>query len=91
MSDTRSVATFEIPAPPSTSVRCVACANRACQALGQVPGVARVDCDATSSAVVVEFDADRVSTDDLAEEMSRFGLTLADSVHHAAWRVSGLD
>jgi copper chaperone CopZ len=87
----RASATFDLPSGPSAPLRCSACANRACEALGSVPGVARVDCDAAGAAVRVEYDPGRVSEADLAAEMEQFGLELAESVHHAAWRVSGLD
>lgn len=84
-------ATFEVPSAQAAPVRCAACANRACEALGGVPGVARVDCDAAGATVRVEFDPGRVSESDLVTEMERFGLELSDTIHHAAWRVTGLD
>lgn len=84
-------ATFELPASSGTSVTCAACANRACEAMGRVPGVMRVECDAAGQAVRVEFDTGRVSEADLAVEMERFGLELGSTLHHAAWRITGLD
>lgn len=84
-------ATFELPGARSAVVRCTACANRACEALGDVPGVSKVDCDAMASTVRVEFDARRVSESELVSEMERFGLELAESLRHEAWRVTGLD
>jgi len=56
-----------------------------------VAGVTRVECDPGGGLVRVEFDPDRVTEPSLAEELERLGMTLAASVHHAAWRVSGLD
>lgn len=90
MSD-RATATFELPTTAPSPVRCTACANRACEALGEVPGVARVDCDAVGATVSVEFDPSRVSEADLVVEMDRFGMDLAQSVRHEAWRITGLD
>lgn len=87
----RATATFQLPSTPVSSLRCTACANRACEALADVPGVAKVDCDTVGSAVLVEYDPSRVSESDLGVEMERFGLALSDAVHHAAWRVTGLD
>lgn len=87
----RASATFEIPGVQVSRVRCTACASRACEALGRVPGVTRVDCDHEGGSVRVEFDPTRITEADLAVETERFGLELADSVHHVAWRVSGLD
>jgi copper chaperone CopZ len=87
----RAVATFALPVGDSSPVRCAACANRACEAIGQVPGVSKIECDAAGGSVRVEFDESRVAEADLAAEMDRFGLELASSVRHAAWRVTGLD
>lgn len=86
-----ATATFELPSAQASPLRCAACATRACEALGQVPGVSKVDCDSAGSSVRVEFDPARVSEADLSVEMERFGLELAESVHHAAFRVAGLD
>ena len=90
MSD-RASATFDSPGSVSSPLRCTACANRACEALGDVPGVAKVDCDASGATVRIEFDPARVSEADLTIEMERFGLELSESVRHAAWRITGLD
>lgn len=86
-----ATAIFEMPSPPESPVRCMACVTRACETIGQFPGVAHVECDAASSALRIEFDAGRVTEADLSAEMERFGLELAESVRHAAWRVTGLD
>ena len=90
MSD-RAVATFDLPRDESSRLRCTACANRACEALRERVGVMRIDCDIPASAVRVEFDPSAVSERELAAQMERFGLELARSVRHAAWRVTGLD
>lgn len=90
MSD-RATATFEIPATQVSRVRCTACASRACEALGKVPGVTRVECDHQGGTVRVEFDPARITEADLALETERFGMAMAESVHHDAWRVTGLD
>ncbi len=90
MSD-RGTATFELPSVQPGTLRCASCANRACEALGRVPGVAKVDCDVSGAAVRVEFDPARVSEAALAREMEGLGLEFADSVRHAAWRITGLD
>ena len=87
----RAVATFDLPRPGSAALRCAACANRACEAIAEVPGVLRIDCDAAGSTVRVEFDPVRVSESELATQMDRFGLEFAESVRHTAWRVTGLD
>jgi len=87
----RANATFELPHRSGATLRCAACANRACEALGDVPGVSRVECDAAGASVQVEFDPTRITEADLGSEMERFGLELAETVHHAAWRVTGLD
>jgi len=42
-------------------------------------------------SVRIEFDPARVTEADLAVEMDRFGMELADSFRHAAWRITGLD
>lgn len=86
-----ATATFELPSTPVSSLRCTACANRACETLSGVPGVTKVDCDAVGSAVLVEYDPGRVSEADLTAEMERFGLSLTETVHHAAWRITGID
>lgn len=86
-----ATAVFDLPQHEASPVRCVACANRACSALGGVPGVARVECDPLGASVKVEFDPGRVTQDDLVSQMDRFGLELAEVVRHAAWRVTGLD
>lgn len=85
-----ATATFQIPAPRPPAPRCAECAARVCAALEQVPGVVRADCS-SGSTVVVEFDPARVSEAELAAEVERFGMELAESVAHAAWRVTGLD
>lgn len=87
----RASAVFDIPAPQVSRVRCMECAGKACETLKTVPGVAKVDCDAGASSVRVEFDPSRVTEADLAAELDRFGMHLAESVRHAAWRVTGLD
>jgi copper chaperone CopZ len=87
----RATATFELPADEASRVRCMACAGRACEALGKVPGVSHVDCDAPGGMVSIEFDPARVGESDLQVEMERFGLELAESVRHEAWQVTGLD
>jgi copper chaperone CopZ len=84
-------ATFELPSPQKSTLRCSACANRACEALGAVPGVSKVECDAAGVSVRVDFDPGRLSESDLAVEMERFGLELGETVHHEAWRITGLD
>lgn len=91
MTQEYATATFELPGAAPSAVKCTACSNRACQLLGAVPGVARVDCGSVGSQIRVEFDPERVTEEDLAVEMERFGLELAASVRHAAWRVTGLD
>lgn len=87
----RATAVFDLPAPQVASVRCIECASRACETLQSIPGVAKVECDTGSSSVSVEFDPARVTEADLGAELDRFGLELAQSTRHAAWRVTGLD
>lgn len=87
----RASATFQLPTSPSPGLRCTACANRACEMLAEVPGVGKVDCDTGGAAIRIEFDSERVTEADLTVAMERFGLQLAESAHHAAWRVTGLD
>ena len=87
----RATATFDFAAITEAPLKCAACANRACEALGSIPGVQKVDCNVAGSAVQVEYDPGRLSEADLGVEMERFGLELAEAVHHAAWRVTGLD
>jgi hypothetical protein len=62
-----------------------------CEALSDVPGVVRVECDATGANVRVEYDTDRLGEADLEAEMDRFGLALSENVSHAAWKIVGLD
>lgn len=87
----RASATFALPAAGTGAVRCTACGNRACESIGALPGVYRVECDAGGGAVRVEFDAARVTEDDLSAAMHQLGLELEKSVRHTAWRVTGLD
>lgn len=91
MTQEHAVATFDVPGAVPSALRCTACSNRACTLLGELPGVARVDCGATGGEIRVEFDPGRITEADLAVEMERFGLELAEAVRHAAWRVTGLD
>ncbi len=90
MSD-RATATFDLGETVDSPLRCTACTSRACESLGRMPGVAKVDCDAKGAAVSVEFDPALISERDLAAEVERFGLEMASSVRHVAWRVIGLD
>lgn len=87
----RASAVFDIPSPRVSRMRCVECANRACRTVGDVPGVLKVDCDSSATSVRVEFDPGRISESDIAAELDRFGLELAESTRHAAWRIIGLD
>ena len=87
----RVSATFALPAPGHETVRCLECASRVCESLQEVPGVARVECGASGTEVLVEFDPGRIGEADIAEEMRQFGLELADEFAHAAWRITGLD
>lgn len=92
MSDaSRETAVFDLPKERSTSLRCAACADRACEAMGRVPGVVRVECDAVQSQVRVEFDAARVSADEISRRVTHFDLEFDQSIAHKAWRISGLD
>ncbi len=88
---TRTSATFEIPANPETSVRCLGCAQRVCEALQDVPGVMRVDCDPTGGGVRIDYDDDRITERELTDDLDRFGYDLSTAVRHAAWRITGLD
>ncbi|MBI5232159.1 MAG: heavy-metal-associated domain-containing protein [Coriobacteriales bacterium] len=87
----RASATFTLQGPRSDRARCMACAERVCESLQQVPGVGKVECNPSAGAVVVEYDAERVSEADLIAEVEHFEMTLAESVGHASWRISGLD
>jgi len=62
-----------------------------CEALQGVPGVTRVQCDPQASSVDVEFDANSTSVDVLQARVSGLGRQVAETVAHAAWRISGLD
>lgn len=88
---TRTSATFEIPAHVDSSIRCLGCAERVCQALQEVPGVMRVECDPAGGAVRVDYDDDRITEGELAGDLDRFGYDLSSAVRHAAWRITGLD
>lgn len=87
----KTIATFDLPQHGAAGVRCAGCAERVCDALRDVPGVGRVECDAVGTSVRVEYDPERLGEADLSIEMDRFGLELAENVRHAAWRVTGLD
>lgn len=91
MSSERANATFQLPASPASGLRCTACANRACEMLGEFPGVGKVECDTGGAAVRIEFDPTRVTEADLSVAMDRFGLHLAETAYHCAWRITGLD
>ena len=90
MSD-RASAVFDLPAPRVSRLACQECAGRACETLAGIPGVAKVECDAAGGSVQVEFDSARVTEADLLVELERFGMQLAESHRHAAWRITGLD
>jgi len=84
-------ATFELPQPPASRVRCLECAGRACEALSALPGVTKVECDPSGGAVRVDFDPERTTEADLAMSLHGFGMELAETLHHVAWRITGLD
>ncbi len=88
---TRETAVFELPKERSTSLRCAACTDRACEAMERVPGVMRVECDSTQSQVRVEFDASRLTAEEIERRITRFDLEFEQAIAHKAWRVSGLD
>jgi copper chaperone CopZ len=88
---TRTSATFEIPGSAESAVRCLGCAERVCQALQEVPGVMRVECDPSGGAVRVDYDDERITEGELSEDLDRFGYDLSSAVRHAAWRIMGLD
>ncbi len=56
-----------------------------------VPGVMRVECDPSGGAVRIDYDDERISEGELAEDLDRFGYDLSSAVRHAAWRITGLD
>lgn len=87
----RETAVFELPKERSTSLRCAACADRACEALGHVPGVVRVECDSAHSQVRVEFDARKATAGDIERRLSHSELEFEQAIAHKAWRISGLD
>lgn len=87
----RETAVFELPKEHSTSLRCAACADRACEAVGRLPGVMRVACDQNQSQVRVEFDPSRATADEIGARITRYDLEFEQSIAHKAWRVSGLD
>ncbi len=88
---TRTSATFEIPTQAESPVRCLGCAERVCQAMQDVPGVMRVECDPNGGAVRVDYDDERITESELAEDLDRFGYDLSSAIRHAAWRITGLD
>jgi copper chaperone CopZ len=87
----RATAVLDIPAPQVSRLRCQGCATRACEQLSSIPGVIKVDCGDSSSSVDVEFDPQRISEADLLSMLERYGMTLSELHHHAAWRITGLD
>ncbi|HET6350720.1 MAG TPA: cation transporter [Coriobacteriia bacterium] len=92
MSDSvRETAVFELPKERSTSLRCTACADRACESVGRVPGVVRVECDSAHSQVRVEFNTLKTTAADIERQLSHSELEFEQAIAHKAWRVSGLD
>ncbi len=88
---THVTATFDIPAGGFDRIRCAECAARACDALRQIPGVTKIECEEQRGTVQVDFDPARVSEADIRVELEHFGLREAERVVHHAWRVTGLD
>lgn len=87
----RGIAVFELPKDRATSLRCAACMDRTCEAIGTVPGVLRVDCDTSQSQVRVEYEPDVITGEQIERRMADLDLELSQTLVHRAWRVSGLD
>ena len=83
-------ATLSVPVRAESGVRCTECVGRVCAEIEALPGVSHVECDPRGT-MRVEFDASRVSVEELEESASRFGIELGGVYEHAVWRVTGLD
>lgn len=90
MTSQRQTATLELPIHAERGIRCAECGARVCAQIEQLAGVSRVECDSAGS-VRVEYDADRLSAEDLAAHTRRFGAELDGVYRHALWRIGGLD
>jgi hypothetical protein len=90
MSAERASATFELPVHAGAGHRCTQCESRVCARVEELPGVLRVECEA-SGPMRVEFDPTRVSQEQLDAETRRYGAELEGVFAHAVWHVTGLD
>ncbi len=90
MSPQRATATFELPAHGEGGHRCQRCESRLCARVEEIPGVLRVECEA-SGPMRVDFDPGRISEDALGNQTLRFGAELEGVYAHAVWRITGLD
>ena len=90
MSAERASATFELPAHGGSGHRCAECTSRLCTRVEELPGVTRVECEA-SGPMRVEFDPAVVSETQLGAETRRYGAELEGVYVHAVWHVTGLD
>lgn len=90
MSTAREIATFQMPPHGEGGHQCSRCRSRLCGRVEELPGVARVDCGPTGP-MRVEFDPQRTSEDELAEQMRRYGAEIEGVYAHAVWRIGGLD
>jgi Cd2+/Zn2+-exporting ATPase len=86
----RASASFELPAHGAAGHRCTECESRLCARVEGMPGVSRVECDA-SGPLRVEFDPTVTTPEELDAETRRYGAELEGSYVHAVWRVTGLD
>jgi hypothetical protein len=85
----RAAATFELP-QHGTGRRCAECASRLCGRVEELPGVLRVECEA-SGPMRVQFDPTVVGEDELDAATRRYGAELEGVYVHAVWHVTGLD
>lgn len=71
--------------------RCAACAQRACSALSDTPGIADARCDLDEGIVSVSYDRESLTSRQVREMLVRHAYDAAESVGHAVWRLEGLD
>jgi Cd2+/Zn2+-exporting ATPase len=90
MTPRRTTATLDVPAHPDQGVRCLECEGRICSRVEELDGVLRVDCG-TAGVMRVDYDAEQVSADEIADAARIFGAELDAVVEHAIWRIGGLD
>jgi copper chaperone len=72
------VNTTEFTVTGEQKIHCEGCEQRIGRALKRLPGVERVEANADSQRVVVEFDPERVGDEELRERLDLLGYEVTD-------------